>query len=700
MKSFAIFSVLALTAFFSDLQAQEIKIAVDLDAKSSQPVSPYLFGRFFELNGRDAYPGFISQHLANGSFEQWNLINNRHVRDEIIFKEVEHEGNVAYPWQQESAGRAWFALVANGVHGKYFQRIINPKSDNEITFYQKTALPDQRTLNYKLEFYCRSNEDGISLNVGLAESNNKLQDFKEVELSVDWKKHDVMLKIDTAEERFQDSPFGVHHLVFSFDSKAIVDLDHVMLSAGDAVNGKFNPTTMQWMKDFNVTTIRWPGGNYASMYKWTDAVGPWDKRPVSTNDEWGGLEPNYFGTNEFLEFCKLSGVEPYINVPFNLEIASPEYLAQWVEYVNGDTTTAMGKLRAEHGYPEPWNAKYWQVGNEHYGIYQAGFVFADTYAQKIKEYVKAMKAADPEITVYAAGADPLYTDHEGDAWNETLLDIAGNQIDGIDIHRYVNRVSVSDEAYDALDPYVRAHLFVAFPSQYELILEELIKDAKERGKNNLMITIGEWNLSEVRLEENKVVDYPSMPHAAFVAGMYNVFMRQGEWVKFSHQRDNTLWFRPYHNDFRPVNPGSYVLQLYAEPFRKGEQFFTVQTQHNSPGFSHPQLGKRMLAMDQVPFVDVTSVLNEKEDKLIVFLTNRNLKEEYAVSLELKKKGLFIDRVSMKEMYADPVFTEQSSWEENQFHILESQPNHHLEKLQLKLKPSAVVRLEISMHKGS
>jgi alpha-N-arabinofuranosidase len=700
---FTLIVCITLSLITFHLQAQEARLSVSLHTKSSWAVSPYIFGRFFELNGRDAYPGFISQHLANSSFEPWSSLKNNHLRDEIIFKDVQKKDNIAYPWEFNSSSRAWFKLVPGGKHGEYFQRIIHSAEGKPVSFFQKTVLPDKRTLTYNITFFARSVGDELPLQLALTDADQLTLADSTIQLSGEWRKYQASLTLEQpTASRYQESPFGIYQLEFNLPTKGIVDIDHVMLSAGDALMGKFNPTTAQWMQDFNVSTLRWPGGNYASMYRWKDAVGPIDERPVSTNDEWGGLEPNYFGTNEFLEFCRLTGVEPYINVPFNLDVAAPEYVAQWVEYVNGGSTSPMGKLRTQHGYPEPWNVKYWQVGNEHYGKYQAGYVFKDTYTEGIKDYISTMKEADPDIKIFAAGADPLYADVGGDEWNEALLDKAGKKIDGIDIHRYVNYNTISREELDRLDPLFKGQLFTAFPSQYERILENLIQDAAKRGFDELMINIGEWNLSKVQVSEDEIVDYPTMPHAAFVAGMYNVFIRQGKWVKFSHQRDNTLWFRPYHNDFRPVNPGAYVLQMYAEPFVSGEKFFKLDVKtKKGPTFSHQNLGKRMLAMEEVPFIDVAAVVNEKEDRLLVFLTNRNLKEEYELELQLPGRKGSVNQIDMKEIFADPVFTQQISWEENQFHIREDQlqpsPGN---TLRLKVKASAVVRLEMRMNKGS
>lgn len=684
--------------FLSDAQ---VKIKVSTDQLSSWSIDKNIFGKFFELNGRDGYPGFVSSHLANGSFEQWNEINNDHLRTEILFKDVERLGFVAYPWevesreQLESQGKKWFEMVEDGKHGRFFQKIINFEDGKSVSLFQKTALPDERTKDYVVSFLARADSPDTKIKISLKDHEMEVLTSEEVEIDNDWKKYEVQLKLSSiTDERYRKSPFGVYNLSFMISERAIIDLDHVRLTSGDAVDGKYNPTTFQWMKEFNVPTIRLPGGNYLSMYKWTDGIGQVDERPVSNNNEWGGLEPNYFGTNEFIEFCRMADVEPYLNVPFNLDIAPPAEVAKWVQYVNGDTTTEMGKLRKSHGYPEPWNVKYWQVGNEHYGIYQSGYVFPEVYAKNMVDYVKAMKAEDPTIKVFAAGADPAYEDQKGDEFNEILLEVAGTYIDGIDIHRYVNGRTISRSEFNSIDPVEKAHLFVAFPAQYEKIIEELINDAKARNKDDLAITIGEWNMS-LNVPGHGNIDYETMPHAAFVAGMYNAFMRNGEHVKFGHQRDNTLYFRPFPVDFRPVNPGNNVMKMYTQPFVENDAMHLANTTVNSPSFSHPKYGDRFLEMKDIPFVDAVAAVNGDGNKAYIYITNRNINETYSITLNVKgvpKSG----NAKISEIYSDNVFAEQNSWYEKVIQEKEYTMETRNGKVKLDIKPASVIRLEFDL----
>ena len=54
--------------------------------------------------------------------------------------------------------------------------------------------------------------------------------------------------------------------------------------------------------------VRWPGGCFADDYHWRKGIGPADKRAATVNPNWGGVvEPNTFGTHEFMDFLDQIG---------------------------------------------------------------------------------------------------------------------------------------------------------------------------------------------------------------------------------------------------------------------------------------------------------------------------------------------------------------------------------------------------------
>ena len=113
--------------------------------------------------------------------------------------------------------------------------------------------------------------------------------------------------------------------------------------------------------------IRWPGGCFASGppelgYHWLDGVGPKEKRRMILDLARRFEESNRFGTDEFLEFCRLTNAEPFITV--NAGSGTAEEAAHWIEYCNYPGNTYYANLRKENGHPEPYNVKYWSIGNE------------------------------------------------------------------------------------------------------------------------------------------------------------------------------------------------------------------------------------------------------------------------------------------------------------------------------------------------
>src|SRR5690606_7987033 len=135
----------------------------------------------------------------------------------------------------------------------------------------------------------------------------------------------------------------------------------------------------------------WPGGNLASGYHWMEGIGPWEERPSMPNPSWPGLNSNFVGTDEYLRLAELLGIQPLITV--NAGDGTAEEAARWVEYVNVDTTTEMGRLRARNGHPEPYGVRFWNIGNELWGHWQIGYTSPEKHAHRYAEFAQIGRAA-------------------------------------------------------------------------------------------------------------------------------------------------------------------------------------------------------------------------------------------------------------------------------------------------------------------
>src|SRR5436190_2590075 len=129
-----------------------------------------------------------------------------------------------------------------------------------------------------------------------------------------------------------------------------------------------------------VPIVRYPGGNFVSGYDWLDGVGPRASRPAVLDRAWNSIETNQFGTNEFLAWCRMAGVEPLLGLNFGTGTA--EKAAALVEYCNVPSGTRWGDLRRRHGIEQPWGVTRFCLGNEMDGQWQIGHMTAEDYGRK------------------------------------------------------------------------------------------------------------------------------------------------------------------------------------------------------------------------------------------------------------------------------------------------------------------------------
>ncbi len=192
---------------------------------------------------------------------------------------------------------------------------------------------------------------------------------------------------------------------------------------------------MEAIKGMGVTMIRWPGGNFVSGYNWKDGIGPKGQRPVRPEGAWGALEPNTFGTDEFLQYSEKLGVEPYICI--NAGLGTVEEARQWVEYTNEKRKTYWADLRRKNGRDKPYGVKYWGLGNEIDGPWQLGHKNAEDYNKFALEAAKAMRRVDDSIRLIASGSSNFGPNADWIGWNRAVLEKLRGEIDYISLHTYI-----------------------------------------------------------------------------------------------------------------------------------------------------------------------------------------------------------------------------------------------------------------------
>ncbi len=386
----------------------------------------------------------------------------------------------------------------------------------------------------------------------------------------------------------------------------------------------FRKDVIKAVRDIKCPLLRWPGGNFASNYHWEDGIGPKEKRPVRFDLAWGQEETNRFGTDEFIEYCRLVGIEPYICV--NIGTGSLDEAIHWLEYCNLKGNTYYVRLREKNGHPEPYRVKYWGVGNENYGEHQVGYRSAKEYAKVLREYAKFMRVVDPAIKVIAVGAD----DPE---WDLEVIKTAGKHIDYISNHQYLG----SDDYYETVAS-------VYFIKRRLEVLKSVIEIAQPllRGEERVKIALDEWNIWYRSNQENGLEENYALKDGLFAAGVLITLHKLCRSVTMAnlaqlvnvigaiHTERHGLYLTPIYRTFELFvnHTGKIVLDalVNSETYDiEGKGFF----------------GQREFKLSNVPYLDASVTLSRNKDNLYIAAVNYHLEKDI-------ESPIFLEGFSVRE----------------------------------------------------
>jgi len=201
----------------------------------------------------------------------------------------------------------------------------------------------------------------------------------------------------------------------------------------DATPEGFRSDVLDLVKELGVTTVRYPGGNFVSGYRWEDGVGPRAQRPARLDLAWHCTEPNTFGTDEFMAWARLAGVEPMMAV--NLGTRGIASALALLEYCNIRGGTERSDARARNASAEPYDVRMWCLGNEMDGPWQIGAMTAHEYGRLASRTAKAMRMLDPGLELVACGSSGSSMPTFG-AWEREVLTQAYDDVDYLSAHAY------------------------------------------------------------------------------------------------------------------------------------------------------------------------------------------------------------------------------------------------------------------------
>lgn len=398
---------------------------------------------------------------------------------------------------------------------------------------------------------------------------------------------------------------------------------HNLWGAWDSWSNALSPRAAAATKSLSPSVLRFPGGTFSDFYHWKNGVGALSSRPPAPVTSGSEMSWNGFGTDEALALANSVGARLLITV--NVGTGTPEEAADWVRYVNAKGT----------------RVRDWELGNELYArtLSQDAAKITmppDVYAQRVKQFARAMKAVDPAIRIGAIGGEntgPLPVVEYPD-WNKIVLQQAGSDIDFLAVHNSYAPVMGFDRN-ENLETVYRAML--AAPDVIRQSLDRISTDidryAPPEHRDRIRIAVTEWGPLFHFSPLSRFVDHhKTLGSALFTASTLMTFIEHPrvESAHFFKLADNSfsglLGIR--NGDWQETAP-LYALQLFRSYF--GTRL--TKTSVVSPTFQSDAVGI-VPATVATPYLQAVSSLSEDGKRLFVIVVNKHMTDAADVDFDI------------------------------------------------------------------
>jgi len=388
------------------------------------------------------------------------------------------------------------------------------------------------------------------------------------------------------------------------------------------------------LKAIRVPNVRWPGGCFADEYHWRKGIGP--ERVVTLNPNWGGvIEPNTFGTHEFMDFIDQIGAEAFLSI--NVGSGSPQEAAEWLEYLTTLQPTTLSKERAANGHPAPYKIAYLGIGNESWDC--GGNMTPDYYVSQLKIYSRFVRNFNPaqssnnqmlKIAVGPGGNEPRFIE-----WTDAVMKAWKNRqwswdLQGLSLHNYTvihwdkkfASVGFGESEYSRI---LKATLEMEnLISSYSAIMDKY--DLEKR----IALVVDEWGAWYAPLPGSNpgfLVQQNSVRDAILASLNLNIFARHGDRVRIANiaQMINVLQSMIMTDKEKMVlTPTYYVYKMYV-PFQDA---MFVPVAFNAGTYTHGDI--------TLPRVDAIAA---KDTKGKLWLEITNLDPNKPIEIEVSLAGL-------------------------------------------------------------
>ncbi|WP_129337601.1 alpha-N-arabinofuranosidase [Cellulomonas endophytica] len=383
-------------------------------------------------------------------------------------------------------------------------------------------------------------------------------------------------------------------------------------------------------KELGISTVRYPGGNFVSGYRWEDGIGPRDERPARLDLAWHSTDPNLVGVDEFLRWTAKSGTEPMMAV--NLGTRGVQEALDLLEYCNVRGGTYWSDLRRRNGAPEPYDIRMWCLGNEMDGPWQIGHKTAHEYGRLAAETARAMRMIDPDLELVACGSSSSAMPTFG-AWEREVLDETYEFVDHISAHAYY--AEEDGDLGSFLASAVDMDHFISSVSS----AADTVRAHKKLSKR-IHISFDEWNVWYQKRAESRPptgADWPVAPvlledrynvaDAVVVGNLLISLLRNTDRVHAASLAQLVNVIAPMMTE-----PGGRLWrQTTFHPFAQASQHAAgevLRVAVEAPTYETARFG-------DVPLVDAVATWDAEAGALAVFVVNRSTTDPVALDVDLR-----------------------------------------------------------------
>lgn len=396
--------------------------------------------------------------------------------------------------------------------------------------------------------------------------------------------------------------------------------------------GGFRGDVLALVRELGVTTVRYPGGNFVSGYRWEDGIGPVDRRPTRLDVAWHSTEPNTVGVDEFVRWCARAGVEPMMAL--NLGTRGVAEALDLLEYCNVPGGSTWSDLRRANGADAPHGIRMWCLGNEMDGPWQTGHKTAAEYGRLAAETARAMRQMQPDLELVACGSSGRAMPTFGE-WERVVLTEAYDQVDYVSAHAY----------YWESDGDLAS--FLASAIDMDRFVEDVVATADAvraagRHTKRINISFDEWNVWYLEAEQSKpptdswpvapvlLEDHYSVADAVVVGGLLISLLRHSDRVHAASLAQLVNVIAPIMTE-----PGGRVWkQTTFHPFSltaRHARGDVLDLRVETPSHETAKYGDTSL-------LDAVATWDEAAGALTVFAVNRSVDEPMTLDVEVRRPG--------------------------------------------------------------